>query len=116
MTHEDLAALGAAELVRLVAGREVSPVEVVRAALDRVDRFNPTLNAIVTVDDRALDSAHALEAALADGATPGPLCGLPVGIKDVTAVAGLRTTYGSPIYADHVPDEDALVVERLRRA
>ena len=58
----------------------------------------------------------ALDRRIAQGETAGPLCGLPVGIKDVTPVAGLRTTYGSPIYADHVPDEDAVVVTRLRNA
>ena len=55
-------------------------------------------------------------AGIARGEDPGPLCGLTVGIKDVTPVAGLRTTFGSPIYADHVPNEDALVVRRLREA
>ncbi len=116
MTRGDLAALTATELVRRVSTGEVSPVEVVRAALDRVERFNPTLNAVVTLNDRALDDARSLESALLGGATPGPLCGVPVGIKDVTPVAGLRTTYGSPIYKDHVPDEDALVVGRFRDA
>ena len=57
-----------------------------------------------------------MDAALARGEAPGLLCGLPVGIKDVTPVAGLRTTYGSPLFADHVPAEDAAVVTRLRRA
>ena len=117
MTNRDLASLSATEIARLVAGREVSPVDVVQAALDRFARYNPTLNAVVTVNQRALDEADALETALIlRGATPGPLCGVPVGIKDVTPVAGLRTTYGSPIYADHVPAEDALVVERLKSA
>jgi amidase len=113
---EDLATLSAAETARLVAAGEASPVEVVQAALDRIERYNPTLNAVVTLNERALDDARALESALAAGAAPGPLCGVPVGIKDVTPVAGLRTTYGSPIYADNVPDEDALVVDRLRNA
>ena len=116
MPNGDLASLAATELVRRVSTGEVSPVEVVRAALDRVERFNSTLNAVVTLNDRALDDARALESALSGGATPGPLCGVPVGIKDVTPVKGLRTTYGSPMYADHIPDQDALVVERLRDA
>ena len=113
---EDLAVLSASELARRVGEGAVSPVEVVQAALDRVSAYNPSLNAVVTLNDRALDDARALESALAQGTEPGPLCGVPVGIKDVTPVAGLRTTYGSPLYADHVPESDALVVERLRAA
>jgi amidase len=110
-----LADLAATELVRLVRDREVSPVDVVRACLDRVEALNAELNAIVTLNPRALDDARALERRVARGDVP-PLCGLTAGIKDVTPVAGLRTTYGSPIYRDHVPDEDALVVTRLRHA
>jgi amidase len=112
----DLAALRPTEIVRLVSTGEVSPVEVIQSALDRVERYNPTLNAVVTPNERALDDARDLEASLATGAQPGPLCGVPVGIKDITDVAGLRTTYGSPLYIDNVPDADALVVERLRNA
>src|SRR5216117_3459214 len=112
----DLPDLPATELRRLVAGREVSPVEVVQACLARVERYNGSINAVVTLNERALDDARELEKRLAQGEEPGPLCGLPVGIKDVTPVAGLRTTFGSPLYADHVPAEDALVVRRLRAA
>jgi amidase len=106
----------ATELRQLVAAREVSPVQVVEACLDRVARYNPTLNAVVTLNPRALDDARDLERRLARGEPAGLLCGLPVGIKDVTPVAGLRTTYGSPLYANHVPTEDAAVVRRLREA
>jgi amidase len=90
-------------------------MEVVEACLARVERFNGILNAVVTLSERALDDARALEREVAQGRIR-PLCGLPVGIKDVTPVAGLRTTYGCPLYADHVPTEDALVVRRLRDA
>ena len=116
MTHREISELSATQIAQLVASFELSPVEVVNTALEQVDRYNPTLNAIVTINDRALDDARRLESALAAGATPGPLCGVPVGIKDVTPVAGMRTTYGSPIHADHVPETDALVVQRLRGA
>lgn len=108
--------LPASELARLVAAREVSVVEAVEACLARVERFNPVLNAVVTLNERALDDARALDARLAQGETPGLLCGVTVGIKDVTPVAGLRTTFGSPIYRDYVPADDALVVRRLRDA
>src|SRR2546422_2316841 len=113
---EDLADLSATELRKLVGARAVSPVEVVQAGLARLERHNPVINAVVTLNPRALDDARELERRLARGEPPGPLCGLPVGIKDVTPVAGLRTTFGSPLYKDHVPTEDALVVQRLRAA
>ncbi|HEU5261929.1 MAG TPA: amidase family protein [Gemmatimonadales bacterium] len=112
----ELADLPASDLARLVRARDVSPVEVVQACLDRVERHNPAVNAVVTLNPRALDDARELERRLARGENPGSLCGLPVGIKDVTPVAGLRTTYGSPLYKDHLPAEDALVVRRLRAA
>lgn len=113
---EDLADRSACELARLVGSREVSPVEVVEACLARVERYNPAINAMVTLNPRALDDAGELELRLVRGEEVGLLAGLPVGIKDVTPVAGLRTTYGSRIYRDHVAAEDALVVQRLRRA
>jgi len=113
---EDLADRPASELRDLIARRALSPVEVVEAALARVQRYNAVVNAVVTVNQRALDDARELERRLARGEEPGLLCGLPVGIKDVTPVAGLRTTFGSLVYRDHVPTEDALIVQRLRAA
>ena len=104
----------ALELQNLIAQREVSSVEVVTAFLERIDGVNPIVNAIVTlVPEQAL-----MEAALADRArTPlGPLHGLPIAIKDLVDTAGIRTTYGSPLYADHVPETDGWLVRRLRDA
>jgi amidase len=106
----------AVELQRLIRTREVSVAQVVEAALERVEQLNGTINAIVTLNPRAVDDARELDQRIARGEDPGLLCGLTAGIKDVTPVAGLRTTFGSPIYADHVPDEDAIVVKRLRAA
>ena len=111
----EIAKLSASEMRRLVAQRELSPVEIVEACLRRIERHNGTLNAVVTVNERALDEAREAEKELTAGRA-GVLCGIPVGIKDVTPTAGLRTTYGSPLYADHVPDTDALVVQRLKSA
>ena len=108
--------LSATELRRRIATREVSVTEVVQACFDRTAQLNPALNAIVTLNPSALEDARALDQRLARGDNPGLLCGIPVGIKDVTPVAHLRTTYGSPIYADHVAKEDALIVRRLREA
>jgi amidase len=113
---EDLADRSASELAGLVRSREISPVEVVEDCLARVERFNPAVNALVTLNPRALDEADELERRLVRGEEIGLLAGLPVGIKDVTPVAGLRTTFGSTLYRDHVPTEDALVVQRLRAA
>ncbi len=114
--EDELGRLSASELVKRLREGEISPVEVVEASLARVDRYGEAINAVVTLNERAVEDARALEEALSRGEEPGPLFGLPVGIKDVTPVKGLRTTYGSPMYADHVPEEDALVVRRLRRA
>jgi amidase len=110
----DLALRPASELRDLVASRQVSAVDVVEAALARVDALNGTINAVVTLNPRALDDARDIDRRIAAGEPPGILCGVPVGIKDVTPVQSLRTTYGSPIYADYVPDADALTVHRLR--
>jgi amidase len=89
-------------------------VEVVEAHLARIEAANPRVNAIVTlVPERALAEATALDQRRAPA---GLLQGLPVAIKDLMDTAGIRTTYGSPIYADHVPAADALIVERLRAA
>jgi amidase len=110
------AVLSATELRRRIAAREVTVAESVEACLERVKELNPTLNAIVTLNPRAQEDAAQLDRRIRKGEDPGPLCGLTVGIKDVTPVAGLRTTFGSPMYADYVPKEDALVVRRLREA
>jgi len=114
----DLCFLTASELARRIRLREVSVTEVVDAHLAQIERVNPKVNAIVTLTaERALDEARRKDAALARGdETPGPLFGLPVVHKDLFPTRGIRTTYGSPIYRDHVPDEDALVVERVRAA
>jgi amidase len=114
--ESSIALLPATELTRRVATGELTPTEVLEACLDHVRRHNGVVNAVVTLDGTAREQARAVERRLSAGEDPGPLCGLPVGIKDVTPVAGVRTTYGSPLHADHVPAEDALVVRRLRAA
>jgi amidase len=111
-----LALQSATELRDRLATGETTAVAVAEACLAQVEAHNGKLNAVVTFNEDFLDDARALDASRAAGQEVGPLFGLPVGIKDVTPVGGMRTTYGSPAYADHVPDEDALVVERLRKA
>lgn len=114
VNQQDLCFLPAVELVRLIQGRQVSAVEAMRVHLDRIERINPRLNAIVTLlPERALDAARAVDARIASGESCGPLCGLPVAHKDLAVTKGIRTTFGSPIFADFVPDEDAIIVERL---
>jgi amidase len=97
--------------------RSVSPLEVLDAHLAVIARKNPQLNAIVTLAaDAAREAARAAEGAIMRGEAPGLLHGLPVVIKDVTATASIRTTFASPLFKDHVPDEDAEVVRRLKAA
>lgn len=116
MSNNEITQLGARQTQSRVAAGELSPTEVMGAYLDRIERLNPRLNALVTMAPSALDQARDLEARLVAGGEPGPLCGLPVGIKDVTPVAGLRHTYGCPLYADNVAEVDAVMVQRLRDA
>ena len=107
----------AIELAARIARRDISVTEVVRAHLGQIERVNPAVNAIVTLTaERALEEARVKDDALARGERPGPLFGLPVVHKDLVPTRGIRTTYGSPIYRDHVPDVDGLIVERLRAA
>jgi aspartyl-tRNA(Asn)/glutamyl-tRNA(Gln) amidotransferase subunit A len=106
-----------AELSRMVATKEVSPVEIVRAHLDRVTALDPTLRAFITVcADAALDAARAAEADVLAGTALGPLHGVPIGLKDLFNTRGIRTTAGSKILADSVPEADATVVSRLTGA
>ena len=110
----DLCWMTARALRDALATREVSATEVLSAHLRQIERVNPQLNAIVTL---AADSAMRTARELDRQPSPiGPLHGLPVAIKDLVETAGIRTTYGSRIYADHVPLGDALIVQRLREA
>lgn len=113
----ELAALPATELAARIAARKASPVEILESHLAVIGRRNPGINAICTLDaEAAFAEARAIETALMKGQTLGPLQGLPIGIKDVTPTRNLRTTYGSPLHADHVPEADAAIVARLRQA
>jgi len=114
---EELAFAPAHRVAALVRARELSPVEVVRAALERIARLNPVLNAFVAQrPEAALAEARALEARIARGEDPGPLAGVPFGVKDEEDLAGLATTRGSVPYRDRVPTADSTQVARLRAA
>src|SRR5215475_10314896 len=117
MANKSLTRKTARELAAMIKSRAVSPVEVLDAHLAVIARVNPKLNAIVTLAaEQAREHARAVEAAVMRGERLGTLAGGPVAIKDVTPTAGIRTTFGSPLYKDHVPEEDAEAVRRLKAA
>jgi len=101
----------------LIGRRALSPVELLDSCLKRIAAINPAINAVVVVDtDAARVAARVAEAAVMRDAPLGALHGLPIGVKDLEDTGGLRTTYGSPIFADHVPSADAGTVARIRAA
>src|SRR5215470_2516110 len=107
----------AAESARAIAARELSPVELISALLERTGRLDPTLNVFIRLDgDAAMASARAAEAEIGSGRVRGPLHGVPVGIKDIIDVAGLPTTCHSKVLIDNVAAADAVCVSRLRGA
>lgn len=109
--------LGAAEQAKLIRERQISPVDLVRACLARIERYDSKLRAYITVcAEQALSEAKVAERDIAAGRYRGPLHGLPFGVKDQLCTKGILTTLGSRILADNVPDHDAAVVEKLRAA
>ena len=117
MSDAELCFTPAVDLVRGYRERRFSPLEVVVAVLARIEDLNPGLNAFVTVTaDAALEAASRATERLAGPHDLGPLHGVPVSIKDVVPTKGIRTTWGSKIFEHHVPDEDGLIVERLKAA
>jgi amidase len=113
----ELCDLSATELRRLVAERAISPIEILDECLARIASVNPAVNAVVTLDQNgARAAARTAEAAIVRGDNLGPLHGIPVLIKDTQDTAGLRTTYGSPLFANHIPSADQGSVARLRAA
>ncbi len=114
---DEICFLSARELARRIRERELSAREVTEAHLARIEAVNPQVNAIITLTaEQALREADAADELVAAGAEVPPLHGLPVAHKDTHATAGVRTTSGSPLFADNVPDTDELVVERMRAA
>jgi aspartyl-tRNA(Asn)/glutamyl-tRNA(Gln) amidotransferase subunit A len=105
------------ELAPRLRRREISPVELTRTCLDRIEKLNPTLNAFITVSaDSALAEAQVAEEEILRGEWRGPLHGIPVALKDIIDTEGTRTTAGSALFQDRVPADDAEVVKRLRQA
>jgi amidase len=117
MTGNEICYLNAREIRDKIRNREVSAVEVMEAHLIQIESVNPTVNAIVTLhSDQAMDGAKAADESISNGDALGPLHGLPTAVKDLTLTKGIRTTFGSRIYEDNVPDHDAIIVERIRKA
>ena len=113
----DLCATAAVELARLIRSRELSATELLTAVLARIDEVNPGINAIVTLAaEQAFAVAAELDTRAARGSFAGPLHGLPIAVKDLAETAGIRTTFGSPIFASFVPSSDAPHVALLKQA
>ena len=111
----DIPFLPATEIARYLRERKLSAVEVTQAFIAQVERTNPKVNAIVTfLPEQALEEARRIDAMPVEAR--GPLAGLPIAFKDVVPTKGIRTTFGSPIYRDHVPAEDHAMVERVKAA
>ncbi|GAB3693693.1 amidase [Nocardiopsis oceani] len=114
---DEIQQMSAAALVRAIRRREVSAREAVTAHLAQIEAVNPAINAVVTVEpEQALAAADAADRRTLSEAELPPLHGLPMTHKDTHAVAGMRSTSGSPVFAEHVPVEDDLVIARLRQA
>src|SRR5438067_626720 len=106
----------ATALAELIRNREVSPVEVMKVHLDRIENLNAKINAVVTVADNALEMAKAAEAAVMRGDELGPLHGVPFTVKDSIDTANVLTQRGSPIFKGRIPDTDATSVARMKKA
>jgi aspartyl-tRNA(Asn)/glutamyl-tRNA(Gln) amidotransferase subunit A len=115
MSDRDLAFTPAHQLSEMVTRKAVSPVELTELYLRRIEDLDPKLNAFLTVTgDEAMAAARSAEQAAAEGGELGPLHGIPISVKDLETTAGVRTTFGSLIFEDHVPDSDSGTVERVR--
>ncbi|WP_214364443.1 amidase [Pseudonocardia sp. H11422] len=116
-TDQEIGRMDAVTIADHVAAKRLSPVEVLDAALDRLDRLDPVLHAFTTVvPEEARRRAKRLETEIAAGHDVGPLAGVPTGVKDLICTKGIRTASGSHAYADFVPDENDVVVERIEAA
>ena len=115
MARTELSEFTASELAGLIRDRQVSPVEVTAHFLERIARYDGELRSfITTAPEQAMAEAHRAEAAVIAGEALGPLHGVPVGVKDLNTTKGIRTTYGSVLFGDNVPERDDIAVERIR--
>ena len=117
MDNESIAMGGLLEVSQLVKNGEISSTEVTRAILERIERLNPEYKIFNTVSgDLAMEQARAADTEIQSGKYRGPLHGLPVAVKDIIDTAGVRTTYGSGLFREHVPSEDATVIQKFKAA
>ena len=117
MEKHEICFLPAGELARRIRAKELSAAEVMEAHLAQIERVNPKVNAIVTyLPEQAMDKALAADNALAKDEDVGPLHGLPIAHKDLFLTKGIRTTLGSLAFKNFVPEENALIIERLKKA
>ncbi len=117
MNSADLHYLSIADLGSQIKSKEISPVEVTQAYLDRIEAQNERLGAYITVmSDAAMAQAHAAEREIQNGQYRGRMHGIPIAVKDIIYTKGVLTSAGSRVLADHVPDEDSTLVERLDAA
>src|SRR5882762_843481 len=116
--HNEICFMRATDLAATIREKKLSAHEVMQAHLRQIERVNPKVNAIVTLveEDQLMAQARAADEIIAKGEPLGPLHGQPVAVKDLTETMGIRTTYGSPLFRDYVPDYDALVVERMKNS
>ena len=117
MNPEEICYLSAGELSRLIQKREISPVEIVKAHLDRIESLEPILNSFITLlADQAMEAARQAEKEIQAGRYRGPLHGIPLGLKDLFYTKGIRTTSGSKIFDTFIPNVDGTVVTKLKEA
>src|SRR6266404_7956239 len=117
-SDSDVCYMNAVNLAALLRSKKISAREVMQLHLKQIAKVNSKVNAIVTLvpEDQLMTQALAADESLAKGNVTGPLHGLPIAVKDLTDTKGIRTTYGSPIWKDFIPSQDALVVERQKKA
>jgi aspartyl-tRNA(Asn)/glutamyl-tRNA(Gln) amidotransferase subunit A len=117
MTNDSICEMTAAQLADAIQRKQLSPVEIVSASLERAERLQPVFNCFITLcGDHAMQAARQAEADILAGRKRGPLHGIPFTVKDLVNTAGVRTTFGTLAYQDNVPDQDAVSVARLRAA
>ena len=116
MTDSEIYYTSATKQAELIRKKIISPVELVQIYLDRIQSFNPSLNAIVTVSEKAIEQAHQAETAVMKGELLGKLHGVPFTAKDCFDTAGIKTTRGSRLFQHRIPDQDATAVKRLKQA
>jgi aspartyl-tRNA(Asn)/glutamyl-tRNA(Gln) amidotransferase subunit A len=117
LTSDELSNLDAVRIAHAVRTRELSAIDVVKAALARMDALEPSVHAFCTgTPELALEQAKAVERIVMAGGDPGPLAGVPFGIKDLISAAGIRMTGGAPAYENFIADEDDVAIERMKQA